>query len=512
MINEAQPDSESLRPGEATPVDHNARLEAALRPFTLVDESSRGALEHTVRALFLERRSEAAPPEALRLSTSAVRGLYSVAGIEPGDEVALMAELARRLGVVEPRSAEARPGLHYPTALDVLRLAVEAHLDIATSMDHDVADWCESVGPLTEALDEVRKGLGMPPHGEDGDEGCDCGAFEGGEHTRLCASVAATKQRRNEAPPEEHPAHSPEWALRRLREWAIGGSEPNEAGEEAIERDVDRVRDCLKSEAGAVLVARSAVEQQQELALARADRAEGAIARMVALVEGYQVLYAEACEVLEQQDDVPGDVLRRITRGESKLHDRINAQWPGDSGALPERRRERASQGDRAPAAGPPNAETCSHRWSGADGFRRCVDCGSETLNPKHGVEVARAQEMNLAQDSPAPNASPDPMRVACPWCDVLPGVPCMNASGPLGAGVFHEHRRLALLPGEPAPPVTDWHASYQAAVDRRDAAEALLARAHGMLEGTTRKLEHDIAAFLWPKASDSVRKAGGGA
>ncbi len=69
-------------------------------------------------------------------------------------------------------------------------------------------------------------------------------------------------------------------------------------------------------------------------------------------------------------------------------------------------RRERASQGDRAPAAGPPNAETCSHRWSGADGFRRCVDCGSETLNPKHGVEVARAQEMNLAQDSPAPNAS----------------------------------------------------------------------------------------------------------
>lgn len=29
-----------------------------------------------------------------------------------------------------------------------------------------MSKWCESVGPLTEALDEVRKGLGMPPHGD----------------------------------------------------------------------------------------------------------------------------------------------------------------------------------------------------------------------------------------------------------------------------------------------------------------------------------------------------------
>lgn len=62
---------------------------------------------------------------------------------------------------------------------------------------------------------------------------------------------------------------------------------------------------------------------------------DAAIVRMVALVEGYQALYAEACEVLEQQDDVPADVLRSITRGESKLQDRVNAHWPGDSGALP---------------------------------------------------------------------------------------------------------------------------------------------------------------------------------
>ena len=48
-----------------------------------------------------------------------------------------------------------------------------------------------------------------------------------------------------------------------------------------------------------------------------------------------------------------------------------------------------------------------------------------------------------------------------------------------------------------------------KACATRLDAAEALLARAHGMLEGSTRVLEHEIAAFLWPdKATDSVSKA----
>ena len=74
-------------------------------------------------------------------------------------------------------------------------------------------------------------------------------------------------------------------------------------------------------------------ERERRRASARHD---AAIARMVTLVEGYQALYAKACEILEQQDDVPADVLRSITRGEGRLQDRVNAQWPGDSGALPE--------------------------------------------------------------------------------------------------------------------------------------------------------------------------------
>lgn len=35
-----------------------------------------------------------------------------------------------------------------------------------------------------------------------------------------------------------------------------------------------------------------------------------------------------------------------------------------------------------------------------------------------------------------------DPLSVGCPWCDVLPGVACMNASGALPAGTFHTQRR----------------------------------------------------------------------
>lgn len=84
----------------------------------------------------------------------------------------------KRWGEHDPRHeigfhcAEVRaPGLHYPTALDVLRLAVEAHLDVATSMKHNVADWCESVGPLAEALDEVRAGLGMTPYDHENEDG-----------------------------------------------------------------------------------------------------------------------------------------------------------------------------------------------------------------------------------------------------------------------------------------------------------------------------------------------------
>lgn len=57
--------------------------------------------------------------------------------------------------------------------MDVLRLAIEAHLDVATSMNHDVADWCESVGPLTEALDEVRGALGMGPYEDPEERGSD---------------------------------------------------------------------------------------------------------------------------------------------------------------------------------------------------------------------------------------------------------------------------------------------------------------------------------------------------
>ena len=56
------------------------------------------------------------------------------------------------------------------------------------------------------------------------------------------------------------------------------------------------------------------------------------------------------------------------------------------------------------------------------------------------------------------------------------------------------------------------YHRAYVSARDRADAAEALLARAHGMLEGTTRKLEHEIAAFLWPdQAAHRTGTEGGG-
>lgn len=30
----------------------------------------------------------------------------------------------------------------------------------------------------------------------------------------------------------------------------------------------------------------------------------------------------------------------------------------------------------------------CTHRWTSEDGFRRCVSCGSESLNPSHGVDA----------------------------------------------------------------------------------------------------------------------------
>ncbi|MBA2683250.1 MAG: hypothetical protein H0U66_01990 [Gemmatimonadaceae bacterium] len=75
---------------------------------------------------------------------------------------------------------------------------------------------------------------------------------------------------------------------------------------------------------------------QHERDAACLNKGAAAIARMVALTEGYQALYAEACEVLEQQDDVPADVLRRICRGEGELQDRVNAKWPGDAGKLPD--------------------------------------------------------------------------------------------------------------------------------------------------------------------------------
>ncbi len=65
-----------------------------------------------------------------------------------------------------------------------------------------------------------------------------------------------------------------------------------------------------------------------------------------------------------------------------------------------------SATGDRAPALGVPDPETCSHRWSSQDGFKRCVDCGSETLNPKHGLEVQAVPRPSAAQRATAAAAA----------------------------------------------------------------------------------------------------------
>lgn len=69
-------------------------------PDAILRQIATSRSEHFARAkcMVVQRRNDA----RLQLSESAVRGLYSVTGIEPGDELALMAKLARRLGVVAP--------------------------------------------------------------------------------------------------------------------------------------------------------------------------------------------------------------------------------------------------------------------------------------------------------------------------------------------------------------------------------------------------------------------------
>lgn len=42
---------------------------------------------------------------------------------------------------------------------------------------------------------------------------------------------------------------------------------------------------------------------------------------------------------------------------------------------------------------------SCSHRWTSEDGFRRCIACGSESLNPQHGVEVGGMQKTSGASE-----------------------------------------------------------------------------------------------------------------
>jgi hypothetical protein len=122
--------------------DKNIELRGEIVRLKMLIESGRAAHnEERVARDWLAREKE-------RLETRVTALESSVGGLDP----------------------KAKPGLHYPTALDVLRLAVEAHIDVATSMKRDVADWCESIGPLTEALDEIRAGLGMSPYeGDDED-------------------------------------------------------------------------------------------------------------------------------------------------------------------------------------------------------------------------------------------------------------------------------------------------------------------------------------------------------
>lgn len=167
-----------------------ANLQLMLRSTQYENEELRTALHHFERESTPEQETGSTPTPQTRADE-----YFRIIEMQTKDIVALRAEVAKlrsdneahttcncewtrtKLNPKCPDHAEpvqetgsASVGaLHYPTALDVLRLAVEAHLDIATSMDHDVADWCESVGPLTEALDEVRAGLGMSPYDEDSD-------------------------------------------------------------------------------------------------------------------------------------------------------------------------------------------------------------------------------------------------------------------------------------------------------------------------------------------------------
>ncbi len=130
-------------------------------------------------------------------------------------------------------------------------------------------------------------------------------------------------------PPEAYPFRPAPFPCSDDLEDQMPAPTPSEAGYEMVPASLDEY--AKHAERAGLSSGEAHLASQTDLIL----RYESAIARMVALTEGYQQLYAEACEVLEQQDDVPPDVLRHITRGESQLQDRVNKQWPGDSGALP---------------------------------------------------------------------------------------------------------------------------------------------------------------------------------